>query len=450
MTITHNLRLAEVPDELGRRLTRELTFINPKWRENARMGRWNRQTPRELRFYDRIRGRGLWIPRGWARRVIQICRDLSIPYEIDDRRRSLPPVAFTFKGALRSFQHEAAAAMLARDFGTLSSPTGSGKTVMALYMVAQRRQPTMICVHTRELAQQWVESVQTFLGIPAEEVGFIGGGQRKPGQRITVALVQSLFRCAEAFAPRIGHLVVDECHRTPSRTFTEAVEQFDSRFMLGLTATPWRRDKLEKLIFWYLGDMHHEVDHKRLRLSGAVLGAEVVVRQTTFRSRHDPVAEYSKMLAELTRDDERNRLIAKDIAHESVYGQGACLVLSDRKAHCATLQALLRFKHRVSAELLTGDCRMRDRRAVLEKIRRGRVRVLIATGQLVGEGFDCGNLSTLFLATPIRFSGRLVQYLGRVLRPAPGKSQARIFDYVDVHVAPLRKAARARQAVYCR
>jgi superfamily II DNA or RNA helicase len=154
------------------------------------------------------------------------------------------------------------------------------------------------------------------------------------------------------------------------------------------------------------------------------------------------------MLSELTGDDARNRLIAGDIAEELAARRGVCLVLSDRKKHCETLQALLRFRHKLAAELLTGDVSSARRQEVLTRLAAGEVRVLIATGQLVGEGFDCPNLATLFLATPVRFSGRVLQYLGRVLRPAPGKTRARVFDYVDVAVAPLMAAARARQRVY--
>jgi superfamily II DNA or RNA helicase len=220
--------------------------------------------------------------------------------------------------------------------------------------------------------------------------------------------------------------------------------------MLGLSATPWRRDKLSKLIFWHLGDVHHEVDKKHLIETGDVLPAEVIVRETNFKPYYDPVNEYSKMLSELTADTDRNVLIAGDVAGESVTNAGICLVLSDRKAHCENLRALLKFRFKVEADLLTGDLSMDERQTVIERLNQHKVKVVIATGQLVGEGFDCPDLSTLFLATPIRFSGRVLQYLGRVLRPAPGKEIARVFDYVDIHVHTLNRAAMARQKVYRR
>jgi superfamily II DNA or RNA helicase len=450
ITVTNRLRLSAVPPELRQQLAAKLEFPNPKWVENERMGRWNRGTPRLLRFYGKAGADGLWIPRGCLRQLILDCRRMGIDYRVEDRRRRLPEVAIDFNGSLRPFQQAAVAQMLARDFGTLNAPTGSGKTVMALAMVAQRRQPALIVVHTQDLAAQWIERIEAFLGIPPADCGLIAGGRSRIGERVTVALVQSLYKCAEEAARRIGFLVVDECHRCPSRTFTEAVTGFDSHYMLGLSATPWRRDQLSRLIFWHLGDVHHEVDKGALVAGGDVLPAEVILRETCFRPFHDPVAEYSRMLSELTADTERNLLIAGDVAREAAGGGGVCLVLSDRKAHCENLQAILRFRFKLESALLTGDLSPGERRQVTEQLNAGSLNVVVATGQLIGEGFDSSRLSSLFLATPIRFSGRVLQYLGRVLRPAPGKSKARVFDYVDVHVDTLAGAARARQGVYRR
>ena len=450
VVLTSNLRLRGGPPELRTALMEALEISNPKWVENERMGRWNRGVPRTLKFYDKVGADGLWIPRGYLRQLILLCRRMDVDHRIEDRRRSLPPVEFAFSGELRGFQTEAVEQMAARDFGTLSSPTGSGKTVMALGLVARRRQPTVVVVHTKDLAAQWVERIGAFLSIPAAECGMIAGGRARIGERITVALVQSLYKCAEEVSARTGFLVVDECHRCPSRTFTEAVTGFDCRYMLGLSATPYRRDNLSRLIFWHLGDVHHEIARDDLVRSGAVLAADIVTRATAFRSYSDPLTEYSRMLSELTGDTERNLLIARDVAAEAAGGGGISLVLSDRKAHCENLKTLLLHRFKTPSELMTGDLPPQERQAVVERLNAGAARVVIATGQLIGEGFDCPNLSSLFLATPIRFSGRVLQYLGRVLRPAPGKERARVFDYVDAEVETLAKAAEARRRVYVR
>lgn len=450
ITVTINNRvhlspLSRIPRGLAGELRDRLTFINPQWEENERRGFSNWQTPKELCYLE-TRGDRLIIPRGFTRQLIGILKNAGVRYQIDDHRRTLAPVDFTFKGNLHDFQVQAVEAVLSRDFGTLAAPTGSGKTVMALHVVARRRQPALVVVHTKELADQWIDRIHTFLGIPACEVGTIGGGKKALGEKISVALVQSLYKSAHEIAPHVGFLVVDECHRTPSRTFTEAVTAFDSKYMLGLSATPWRRDGLNRLIFWYLGDVAHQVDKDALVEAGHVLIADVIWRETSFDPTFDPSEEYSRMLSELTEDPARNALIASDVAQEARNGGGICLVLTDRKAHCETLQRLLAHLG-VEARLLTGDLSNGERQQVVEDLNGGKVKVLCATGQLIGEGFDCRELSTLFLATPIKFNGRLLQYLGRVLRPAPGKEKARVYDYLDP-VGVLENAAKARQRVY--
>ncbi len=452
VVISNRLHLSMVPREIHRTLTRNLQFTNPKWTENERLGRWNRGTPKILKFC-RLQGPdGLVIPRGYMRQLVLLARKSGESIEIDDHRRELPPVAYQFHGQLKPFQQKALAKIIPKDFGTLSAPTGSGKTIMALHLIAHRRQPALVIVHTRELAQQWVERVHTFLKIPREEIGMIGGGKKSVGDRITIGLVQSLYKSAPIVAPHIGHLVVDECHRAPSRTFTEAVTAFDTRFMLGLSATPWRRDRLSRLIFWHLGDVHYELRKTDLVAEGHILDIEVITRSTEFKPYYDPMSEYSKMLSELTASDARNRLIAGDIAEEVRHlgTNGICLVLSDRRKHCDTLQALLKHKFRVPSTLLTGNLSPTQRQEAVARLERGEVRVLIATGQLIGEGFDHPGLATLFLTTPIRFSGRLLQYLGRVLRPSQGIERARVYDYVDIQVPALVAAARARMRVYGR
>ena len=209
ITIANNLRLKNVPPDLRSILIEKLELLNPKWLENERMGRWNRGTPQVLRFYDKVGPDGLWIPRGFMRQLILLCRKHDIKYQIDDQRRTLAPVSFDFNGTLRPFQQVAVDRMLAKDFGTLNSATGSGKTIMALYMVARRRQPTLIVVHTKDLAAQWTQRIESFLGIEAVNVGLIGGGKKSAGEKITIALVQSLYKCVEEVAQQIGFLIVD-------------------------------------------------------------------------------------------------------------------------------------------------------------------------------------------------------------------------------------------------
>jgi superfamily II DNA or RNA helicase len=435
------------PPDFVQAVKEALTFDNPKYAEAVRMDRFTWNIPKHLVGYAET-DTDLLIPRGFGPQLLGMAERHGLELEIQDRTRTLPEVGFTFKGILRDFQAEAARAVLKRPLGVLSIPTGGGKTVVGLYVIAKRKQPALVVVHTKELLHQWIDRIETFLGIPAEDVGVIGDGRKDLAERITVGIINSVYKCAHEIAPMIGHVVVDECHRAPSRTFTEAVNGFDARYRLGLSATPWRRDKLSRLIYWGMGDLAHEVGPEALRENGDILRAEVRWRRTSFETLLDPSEEYSKMLSELTQDPGRNELIASDVAREAKKaGSGIALVLSDRKAHVSALAALLEALN-VPTACLTGDMGSKARTEALAAVTTGKARVLCATGQLIGEGFDLPAMSALFLATPIRFDGRVLQYVGRVLRPTPGKDRAVVFDYEDVKVGPLRASARARGRVY--
>ena len=279
--ISNFLLLTEIPSDFCRELRARLTIENPKWVENEKMGRWQGETSRYLQYY-RETGNGLTIPRGFTGQLISMAKRAGLSYQIEDRRRTLQEVDFTFAGKLKPFQENAVEAMLKKDFGTLSAATGSGKTVMACYMIAARRQPALVVVHTKELLEQWVERIGQFLDIPRDEIGIIGDGKNRLGDRITVGIINSIYPIAEEIREHIGFLIVDECHRTPSRTFTEAVTAFDCKYMLGLSATPYRRDRLSKLIFWHIGDVQHDVDKEALVENGDILRAEIVTRETNF------------------------------------------------------------------------------------------------------------------------------------------------------------------------
>ena len=358
--LAHLYPASHLPRSVATQIRARLTFDNPAFLEAEKRGFYTGNIPREIRGWGQEADR-LTVPRGFTAQLVGILRGAAVQYRIEDRRRTLPEVDFQFLGELRDFQVDAVQAMASRDFGTLSAATGSGKTVMALALIAMRRQPALVVVHTKELLEQWIARIEKFLGIPAGEVGRIGGGKMKVEEKITVALVQSLYKVAHDVAPHVGHLVVDEAHRCPSRTFLEAVSAFDSRFMLGLSATPWRRDGLSRLIYWYVGDKVHQVDQAALVDAGHVLEAEVIWRDTNFEPTYDASEEYSRMLSELTQDEARNTLIADDVAREAQgNGGGVCLVLSDRKAHCEALGAALAARGVEAAITLPGTCPRRS------------------------------------------------------------------------------------------
>jgi superfamily II DNA or RNA helicase len=358
---------------------------------------------------------------------------------IVEERRLLDEVNLAFCGTLRPYQDRAVAQVGKRSFGVLEAGTGSGKTVMALAIIAARRQPTLILVHTKELLYQWRQRIQEFLGLNA---GLVGDACLDI-QPITVAIVNSARKRVEELAPLFGHLIVDECHRVPAALFTDVVSRFDCHYLLGLSATAFRSDEgTTRLISIFMGDRVHRVDQIQLQSSGAIVKPELIRRKTSFT--HPYRDDYQALIAALVSHQGRNLLIVADVMQAAArLDTGVLLVVSDRVSHCELFASELGGRG-VSVALLTGQTPPDKRIEIVRMVQEGEVRILVATLQLIGEGFDCAGLTTLFLTTPITFEGRLLQVLGRIMRPAAGK-RPQVYDYVDERVSVLRRSAESRR-----
>ncbi|MBF0200038.1 MAG: DEAD/DEAH box helicase [Desulfamplus sp.] len=429
-----------------------LTITNPQYKLLQNLDKWTGATPETLKLYDEDLSDNphmIICPRGFADQAYRICRDHKEKIIFIDQRRELKDVEMQFHGSLRDFQEAAVSGPLfKKQHGVLSAGTGSGKTVMALYIIARRRQPALVVVHTVELLYQWLERIDTFLGIPPEDVGIVGDGRFRTGRKITVGLYQTIRKRLGDLNPLIGQLVVDECHKCPSKTFTEAVSGFEAKYRLGLTATEYRRDGLEKLIFITIGELRHIIGKAPLIETGDLCRARVICRKTDFDTTLDPSNAYPQVIKELTMDEPRNRLICRDIASDS--HPGIKLILTDRRDHALTMERILFENHGLTSTVLTGTTPRNQREAIVKALTIGEISILIATGQLIGEGFDLPELAILFLVTPIKFRGRLIQYIGRILRPAQGKAEGIIYDYMDMNVGVLQASAVSRIEIYRR
>ena len=276
------------------------------------------------------------------------------------------------------------------------------------------------------------------------EAGLVGDGKCVINP-LTVAIVNSARKRTAELVPHFGHLIVDECHRVPTTLFTDVVSFFDSYYLLGLSATAFRSDEgMTKLIYYFMGDRIHTVDQLHLKATGAVLKPKLVRKQTAFSYRYR--GEYQALITALTKDQGRNRMITDDIL-QSVRDDpdSTALVVSDRVSHCKIFLELLE-RHDVEVVLLTGQTQPEQRTEIVQRVQNGEIQVLVATLQLISEGFDCSGLSSLFLTTPITFEGRLLQVIGRIMRPAENKT-ACVYDYVDEKVPALRRSAASRQKV---
>lgn len=442
LTVSSSCLLEGLPFELEKLLKEKLTIPNPKYIAAKRYGRWvGKKLKPQLKYYDQ-QPTGLAFPRGFANQAVLLCREhTGKSPEIIDTRRRLPEVDFSFSGTLRPYQQAGVEDVLAKSFGVLEAGTGSGKTVMALNIIACRRQPTLVLVHTKELLYQWQQRAADFL---ACETGLVGDGKYQLAP-LTIAIVNSARKRRDELAPLFGQLVVDECHRVPATLFTEVVSHFDSQYLLGLSATAFRSDDgTTRLINYFMGDTVHKVQQAELAATGAIVRPQLIRRKTNFDYRYR--GEYQPLITALTQHEGRNMQIVEDIctvAHEP--DPGILLVVSDRVSHCEVFERELG-KRNIHVALLTGQTSAEKRSAIVEDVQAGKVQVLVATLQLISEGFDCAGLSTLFLTTPITFEGRLLQVIGRIMRPSKNK-QARVYDYVDEAVSVLRRSANGRQKV---
>lgn len=443
LTVSADCLLTDINILLEQELKAKLTIDNPKYLAAKKYGRWiGKKLQPKLKYYESV-PKGIRFPRGFSNQAVLLCRELAgeTP-EIHDERRLLPEVGFTFRGELRPYQVEAVELIEKRSFGVLEAGTGSGKTVMALAAIARRRQPTLVVVHTKELLYQWQERAVSFLGC---EVGLIGDGHFDI-QPITIAIVNTARKRVHDLVSHFGHLVVDECHRVPAALFTDVVANFDCYYLLGLSATAFRNDDgLTKLIYYFMGDRIHKVDQEQLQATGAILKPKLIRKPTTFSYHYR--GDYQALIKALTRHEGRNMQIVSDImtvVNES--DAGTILVVSDRVSHCETFTRLLADQG-VKVELLTGQISADNRVEIVAAVKEGHIQVLVATLQLISEGFDCPGLSTLFLTTPITFEGRLLQVIGRIMRPAANK-EARVFDYVDESVRALNRSASIRRKIF--
>ncbi len=438
-TLGANIRIDGCPWRLVRYFQKVFTLPNPRYEQAVEHGRLTNEDP-ELYFWEQDGADSIILPRGAVGFIWGKLKERYRPQYVD-RRLKFQEVPFSFKGQLRPYQEQALRELHKSPFGTLVVPTGGGKTVMALASIAERKQPAIVICHTKELLYQWRERAVQFLGLKEDEVGLVGDGHYTI-RPFTIALVQTARKHLDDLPRHFGYIIVDECHRTPASTFTETVSAFPSWYSLGLSATPWRRDRLNKVIGWYCGWHRVKIDQAELVEIGAVLKPRIVWRRTPFTYWHDD--DYQQMISSLVADKARNRLIAQDVIKAVKEGR-TCLVVSDRVAHLETLQAVT--SHEVLGEVLTGKTPKKKRHEIVEALQDGRLHLVFSTLSLIGEGFDCAGLDTLFLASPIKFSGRLIQTVGRVLRPKEGKEPL-IYDYRDSEVGVLDYQAKARSRVY--
>jgi superfamily II DNA or RNA helicase len=345
---------------------------------------------------------------------------------------------------LRPEQTKAAEALLRYDNGVLAASPAFGKTVIAAFMIAQRKTNVLILVHRQQLMEQWVTRLSSFLGISKSDIGKIGAGKRKVSGMIDVAVIQSLSRkgIVDSLVENYGFIIVDECHHISARSFEIVLRSSPARYILGLSATITRKDGHHPIILMNCGPVRYKVSDKKQSLNHPFVHS-VSVRRTGFQLAETSIAgevSIQDMYGLLSRDPERNAMIVGDIIAAVEKGKYP-LVLTERTEHADLLYQMLQEKTS-GVFLLKGRMKKKEKANVLEKIKEipaeGR-RVIIATGRFLGEGFDDERLDTLFLTMPISWKGTLVQYAGRLHRVYDSKKEVVVIDYLDHNIAVLEK-----------
>ncbi len=443
-------RLA-LPPSMVARLVRLAAFQNPEFYRAQAMRLTTYDKPRIVSCAS-LHRRHVELPRGCLEEILELLNAHGVRADIDDQRDLGAALTCQFTGILRTEQQVAVGALVPHDCGVLAATTAFGKTVVAAAMIAHRQRSTLILVHRKELLTQWVERLKQFLSIDADQIGVIGGGKRKPTGCIDVAVIQSLVRKGEVsdLISGYGHLIVDECHHLSAASFELVARRSKARYVLGLSATVTRKDGHHPIIHMQCGPVRHRVSAK-LQAAQRAFEHKVRIRRTEFSlpvSLDGHRISMPALNAALAQDEARNAAIFDDVL--MALDAGRCpLILTERRDHLELLQSgFTRFSKNLIA--LHGGLSTAERRMAKDALRASSEgeRLVLATGQFLGEGFDDPRFDTLFLLMPISWKGTLAQYVGRLHRDHDSKREVIVYDYVDSSVPVLARMAAKRATGY--
>lgn len=430
---------AGLTQKLMNRITRLAVFQNPEFYRYQAMRMPIYNIPRIINLCDET-DRHLAIPRGCLDDLSKLFDNLGIQIAVQDLRNEGIRINAAFSGELRPEQLLAGKTMLRHDNGILSAATAFGKTVVAIWMIAQRNTNTLIILHRRQLMEQWLERLSCFL--KDAEIGQIGAGRDKRTGKIDVAIIQSLNhkQKVKELVKDYGMIIVDECHHISAFSFEQVLKTANAKYVYGLTATPIRKDGQHPIVYMQCGPIRYRVDAKSLIQYRSFIH-KVITRYTKFQMpiiQNGVEYKITEIYQALIEDTLRNDMILDDIISAITAGRSP-LILTERTAHVEFFADKLAgfSKHVIT---LRGGMGRKQLKAMMEKLHsipEEDERVIISTGKYIGEGFDDSRLDTLFLTMPISWKGVLQQYAGRLHRAHDNKTEVVIYDYVDSNVPVL-------------
>ena len=444
------LNRSKLTPQLIHFLKEKLNFISTEYLTKKRLGKSVYKVQKFFKLLEED-GDNILLPRGFLTQLISFLRDNRIAYQLKDKRPQIPEVKFTSNIKLLPAQQPIVTKALEVDSGVIVAPSGSGKTIIGLEIIAQRKLPALILVHRKQLLDQWIERMQSFLGIPKKDIGQYYSVKKKTGEEITVAMMQTLVRVDNftELQNKFGTIIVDECHHIPAKTFREVISQLNPKYIYGLTATPKRKHNDESLIYMFIGDIiaqmeqSPEIKAETATLSYKPVKTQIIVRETNLEVPFKFTTDNFQLLAKLICfDTNRNQMIVKDIMEQTSQSKKV-LFLSERRDHLEILNLYL--KGQCEIITISGEDSNAKRAIKLKQIHTGHYQAILSTGQFFGEGLDIPNIDCLIIAFPFSFEGKLIQYIGRMR----GKdNQKTIIDYEDKKIAFLERQFKLRKRYY--
>lgn len=424
-----------LPQIVLNRIIRLAAFQNPEFYKAQAMRLPTFDKPRIINLGE-IHEKHISIPRGCAQQLEDLAKEMGSKLSWKDETNPGTGIDVVFQGELRPLQEKAGTELIKHANGVLSATTAFGKTVLAAWLIAQRKTNTLIIVHRRQLMDQWKDRLSSFLNIPKSSIGEISGGKDKRSGQIDVAVIQSLNYRGEIkeYVRDYGMVIVDECHHISAFSFEQVLKYANAKYIYGLTATPVRKDGHHPIVLMQCGPIRFRVD-ARAQAAERPFEHVVIPRHNGFRMPERQDKEkwtIQEVYASIVDDEHRNDLIFNDICTALEEGRSP-VVLSERTSHIEYLAKRLDgFAKNII--VLKGGMGKKQRKAIedqMNAIPDDQERIILATGRYIGEGFDDARLDTLFLVMPISWKGTLQQYSGRLHRLHDNKKEVRIYDYVD-------------------
>ena len=414
----------DLPSSMQDRIIRIAAFQNPEFYKAQSMRLSTYGKPRVISCSESF-PEYIGLPRGCLEELVDLFKQNRVDTEIQDRRNEGQNISVSFSTKLRPEQHDAVKQMLNFDDGILCAPTAFGKTVVAACLIAKRSSNTLVLVHRRQLMDQWRERLSSFLSLFLNDIGQVGGGKDKRTGVIDVGVIQSLHRkgAVQDFVADYGHVIVDECHHLSAFTFESVLRQVKAKYVLGLTATPTRKDGHHPIIYMQCGPVRFFLSPKNAAKFSALQHKAIPRHTNFFWSGSENKGTIQDIYGALIVDPARNDMIVDDVRKALADGRSP-LVLTNRTEHLYYLAERLRGSCQ-HLFVLKGGMGVKHRRQIAESIslvQPNEPRIILATGSYLGEGFDDARLDTLFLTMPISWR-TLQQYVGRLHRLARTKKK---------------------------